>query len=121
MPADSAWWVRFSAAQALFSLGEPGIAALKKSARERYATVDALARDLERYLAGERVVARPDSPAYRLARFGRRHRTPLVAAAITVAAFGLAIGVGATALVILALLLILAYRRGVAYLVVNGG
>jgi tetratricopeptide (TPR) repeat protein len=79
--------------------------ALKKNASERYATVDALAQDVERYLAGQRVVARPDSVAYRLTRFARRYRTPLAAAAITLAAFGLALGVGATALVILALLL----------------
>jgi serine/threonine-protein kinase len=82
--------------------------ALKKEPDQRYATVDAFARDIERYLAGHRVVARPDSLAYRLTRFAKRYRTPLVAAAITVAAFGLAIGVGATALVILALLLGLA-------------
>jgi serine/threonine-protein kinase len=79
--------------------------ALKKNPDERYATVDAFAQDIERYLGGQRVVARPDSLAYRLTRFARRYRTPLAAAAITVAAFGLAIGVGATALVILALLL----------------
>lgn len=38
--ADPAWWVRFSAAQALFSLGAPGVDALRKSARgaaDRYA------------------------------------------------------------------------------------
>jgi serine/threonine-protein kinase len=79
--------------------------ALKKSPHERYATVDALGLDIQRHLAGHRVVARPDSLAYLITRFARRYRTPLVAAAITVAAFGLAIGVGATALVILALLL----------------
>jgi serine/threonine-protein kinase len=79
--------------------------ALKKAPAERYATVDALAQDIERYQAGQRVVARADSLAYRLNRLARRHRTPLVAAAITAAAFGLAFGVGATALVILALLL----------------
>jgi serine/threonine-protein kinase len=79
--------------------------ALKKDPDQRYATIDALARDVERHLAGQRVVARADSLAYRVSRFARRYRTPLAAAAITVAAFGLAIGVGATALVILALLL----------------
>jgi len=79
--------------------------ALKKEPDQRYATVDAFARDVERYLAGQRVVARPDSLAYRVSRFAKRYRTPLLAAAVTLAAFGLAIGVGATALVILALLL----------------
>jgi tetratricopeptide (TPR) repeat protein len=78
---------------------------LKKAPAERYATVDALAQDIERFLSGHRVIARPDSLAYRLTRFAKRYRTPLTAAAITVIAFGLAIGLGATALIILALLL----------------
>jgi eukaryotic-like serine/threonine-protein kinase len=72
--------------------------ALKKNLNERYATVDALALDIERHLAGHRVVARPDSLAYRITRLARRYRTPLIAAAITIAIFALAIGVGAAVL-----------------------
>lgn len=49
--------------------------ALKKNPEERYATVDAFAQDIERYLAGQRVIARPDSLAYRLTRFAKRYRT----------------------------------------------
>lgn len=82
--------------------------ALKKSSTERYATADALAHDLRSWLAGQRVLARPDTLAYRLSRFARRHRTALGLGVITIAAFALALGVGATALVIAALLLGLA-------------
>jgi serine/threonine-protein kinase len=77
--------------------------ALKKLSAERYTTVDALAQDVERYLAGHRVLARPDSVWYRLSRLARRHRAPLIASGLTIAAFGIAIGIGATALVMLAL------------------
>lgn len=93
--------------------------ALKKDPAERYPTVDALAEDVRRYLAGQTVSAQPDSARYRLARFIARHRLAMAAAAVTVAAFGLAFGAGATALTILALLIGLAAalwqaRRAVA-------
>jgi tetratricopeptide (TPR) repeat protein len=48
--------------------------ALKKSPVERYASVDALGDDLRRYLGHEPVHARPDSAAYRIGKFLRRHR-----------------------------------------------
>jgi serine/threonine protein kinase len=48
--------------------------ALKKDPAERYATADALRQDLERHLAGQPVLARPDSVAYRVTTFVRRHR-----------------------------------------------
>jgi serine/threonine-protein kinase len=47
---------------------------LKKSIAERYPTIDAFAQDLERYLRGETVQARPDSAGYRAGKFLRRHR-----------------------------------------------
>ena len=78
--------------------------ALKKSPAERYATVDALAQDWRRHLSGVAVNARPDTWAYRATRLVQRHRTPLAGGAVVVAAFVLAIGFGATAVVILALL-----------------
>ena len=78
--------------------------ALKKHPAERYPTVDAMNGDLEKYLCGDRVVARPDTIVYRTSRFVRRHRVPIGAGAVVAAAFALAIGVGATAVVILALL-----------------
>jgi len=51
--------------------------ALKKAHVERYTTVGSLAQDWRHYLAGGRVLARPDTLRYRSARFMRRHRIPL--------------------------------------------
>jgi eukaryotic-like serine/threonine-protein kinase len=48
--------------------------AIKKDPAERYATADALMQELQRYLTGEPVQARPDSVAYRFAKFVGRHR-----------------------------------------------
>ena len=60
--------------------------ALAKASGERYATIDALADDLERHLRGEPVVARPDSRWYRAERWVRRHKLETaVGAAIVVA------------------------------------
>jgi len=55
---------------------------LKKAPGERYATVDAFAEDLRRYLHHEPVSARADSLAYRAAKFVRRHRVAVGAAAL---------------------------------------
>jgi hypothetical protein len=55
---------------------------------ERYASVDALAQDLNRYLDGEPVLARRQTAIYRLGKFVRRHRT------------GVAIGAAAAVLLI---------------------
>jgi eukaryotic-like serine/threonine-protein kinase len=54
--------------------------ALKKSPAERYATVDALSRDIEHYLRGEPVTARADGSWYRLRKFVGRHKLPVAAA-----------------------------------------
>jgi serine/threonine-protein kinase len=64
--------------------------ALRKLPGERYATVDALAADLRRYLAHEPVSARADSLLYRARKFVRRHRRGVAVAAFT----GLAIVAG---------------------------
>ena len=55
--------------------------ALDKDRTRRYETVNALARDLERYLAGDPVEAAPPSAAYRMRKFVRRHRLGLSTAA----------------------------------------
>ncbi len=60
--------------------------ALRKTPAERYPTVDAFADDLRRWQAGEPVVARPDSVAYRAVRFMGRHRGGVAAAALTLVA-----------------------------------
>jgi WD40 repeat protein/serine/threonine protein kinase/TPR repeat protein len=49
------------------------IKALKKLPAERYATANAFAEDIERYLRGDVVLAQRDSVAYRTLKFARRH------------------------------------------------
>ena len=67
--------------------------ALKKEAGDRYATADAFAQDLQRYLAGEPVLARPDSAVYRLGKFVSRNRVAVAMAALVGAALATATGV----------------------------
>ncbi len=55
--------------------------ALAKQPERRYASVQQLAEDLERYLHGLPVLARPDTTAYRLSKFAVRHRLGVAAAA----------------------------------------
>ena len=55
---------------------------LKKLPEERYASVDAFADDLRRYLNHEPVRARPDSLRYRAGKFVRRNRIGVAAGAI---------------------------------------
>jgi serine/threonine protein kinase len=59
---------------------------LRKSPAQRYQTVAALADDLRRHLAHEPVSARPDSLAYRAAKFVRRHRSQVAAASLVLLA-----------------------------------
>src|SRR5262249_37448026 len=47
----------------------------------RYETANGLAMDVQRYLAGEAVLAAPPSPTYRLRKAARRYRKPLATAA----------------------------------------
>jgi eukaryotic-like serine/threonine-protein kinase len=56
--------------------------ALKKVPGERYATVSAFADDIRRYLDHQPISARPDSIAYRTAKFVRRNRVPVAAGAV---------------------------------------
>jgi serine/threonine protein kinase len=55
--------------------------ALEKDRYRRYDSAAGLARDVERYLRDEPVQAGPPSSAYRLRKFVRRHRLPVLAAA----------------------------------------
>jgi eukaryotic-like serine/threonine-protein kinase len=61
--------------------------------RERYPSIDSLTGDIQRYLDGRPVLARPQTTLYRLGKYVRRHR----------------VGVAASLLVALALLASLAY------------
>ncbi len=56
--------------------------ALKKNPQERYASVTAMADDLRRYLRHEPISARPDTIAYRAAKFVRRNRTVVALTAL---------------------------------------
>jgi serine/threonine protein kinase len=56
--------------------------ALKKNPRDRYASVEAMAEDLRRYLSHEPIEARADGFGYRAAKLVRRHRAPVVLASL---------------------------------------
>ena len=66
---------------------------LKRVPALRYATVDALAQDIERHLKGERVLAQPDSVWYRIRRAALRHRVGF--AAVTAILATVLLGAGA--------------------------
>ena len=67
--------------------------ALKKEPGERYAAAAAFADDLDRYLRGDPVVARPDSAGYRLRKFAIKHRLAVGAAAAVVLALAAGLAV----------------------------
>ena len=69
--------------------------ALAKERNRRYATANALANDVEHYLANEPVEACPPSAAYRFRVLARRHKAAVTATAIVAAALLLATGVSA--------------------------
>src|SRR5262249_36535033 len=56
--------------------------ALEKDRNRRYETANGFAMDLQRYLADEPVTAGPPSAGYRLRKFVRRHRGPVLAGLI---------------------------------------
>ena len=60
--------------------------ALHKESARRYPSADALAQDLRRYLAGQPVLAHPDSRWYRSRKFVRRHRLGVSLASLAVLA-----------------------------------
>jgi tetratricopeptide (TPR) repeat protein len=60
--------------------------ALKPAPEDRYETAAAFQADLQRYLRGEPVLARPDTAAYRLRKFVARNRLAVAAGAVSVAA-----------------------------------
>ncbi len=56
--------------------------ALRKEPQRRYASVEQLSEDIRRHLESLPVIARPDTFAYRTAKFVRRNRVGVVAAAL---------------------------------------
>jgi tetratricopeptide (TPR) repeat protein len=54
--------------------------ALEKDRNRRYQTANGLARDVQRYLAGEPVEAGPPSAGYRLRKYAQKHRAALAMA-----------------------------------------
>ena len=54
---------------------------LEKDRTRRYETANGFAMDVQRYLAGEPVLAAPPSARYRLRKFARKHRAALTTAA----------------------------------------
>ncbi|MFN7948921.1 MAG: protein kinase [Blastocatellia bacterium] len=58
--------------------------ALRKEPQSRYSSVEHFAADIRRYLDGLPVTARRGTLGYRAARFMRRHRIPIAAAALIV-------------------------------------
>ncbi|HEX7441286.1 MAG TPA: serine/threonine-protein kinase, partial [Caldimonas sp.] len=69
--------------------------ALQKDPVNRYSTADAFSQDLQRYLDGAAVLARPDTMAYLAGKFIRRHRVGVTATVLVVLA--LAAGLAGTA------------------------
>jgi len=64
--------------------------AMHPDPERRYGTVEGFVRDLDHYLAGEPLEARPDSFSYRAGRFVRRNRRALaVTAAVVIGAIAL--------------------------------
>ncbi|HZL87205.1 MAG TPA: tetratricopeptide repeat protein [Pirellulaceae bacterium] len=59
---------------------------LEKDRNRRYETANGFVRDLQRYLADEPVQACPPSAAYRLRKFARRNRGPVLGAALVLLA-----------------------------------
>ena len=62
------------------------LTAMHKDTARRYRSTEALMRDIDHYLAGEPLEARPDTWRYRVGKFVRRNRRSVVATALAVAA-----------------------------------
>ena len=65
------------------------LTAMHKDMERRYQSVEALIRDVDHYLKGEPLEARPDTVRYRLGKFAMRHRRAVSAAA---AVFAVVVG-----------------------------
>jgi hypothetical protein len=70
---------------------------LEKNRAARYDSARALAEDLERFLAGEPVLARPTGPWYRLRKKARKHRLLVAVGSAVTLVLGAAVGQAALA------------------------
>ena len=66
--------------------------ALRKDPKQRYATAQAFADDLKRYIGFEPIAARPQGLLYRASKYARRHRVALTATAAGIASLALVAG-----------------------------
>jgi non-specific serine/threonine protein kinase/serine/threonine-protein kinase len=60
--------------------------ALRKERTQRYTTVDQFAEDIRNYLSHKPLIAGPESTAYRIKKFLRRNRGPVIAASLVLIA-----------------------------------
>ena len=66
--------------------------ALQREPERRYTTADAFRQDIERYLAGQPVLAHPESIVYRTRKFIVRHKWPAASTAVVLLALSGALG-----------------------------
>ena len=67
--------------------------ALAKKPEQRYPSVEAMSLDLERYLAGKPVLARPQSVGYRMRKYCTRHRWALASGIAITGVLGAALAI----------------------------
>jgi serine/threonine-protein kinase len=67
---------------------------LNARAKDRYSTIEALTTDLQRYLDGRPVLARPQTAIYRMSKYVRRHRAGVAAASLVGVAMLASLGYG---------------------------
>jgi serine/threonine protein kinase/plasmid stabilization system protein ParE len=70
--------------------------AIEKDRTRRYQTANDLARDIERHLNNEPVMAGPPSVAYKLSKFIRRHRAGVLAGSVVAAALVIGLALATT-------------------------
>ncbi len=79
-------WVTSISKPAWADLDVLCLTAMHRDPDRRYRTVEALIRDVDHFLAGEPLAARPDTLPYRMRKFVGRNRGPVAAAALALMA-----------------------------------
>lgn len=67
--------------------------AIEKDRNRRYPTANALAEDVERFVRGEPIEARPPSSWYRFSKFAKRHKLAIISASLVATALIVGAGV----------------------------